>query len=103
MSERELFSLEGKVLPFRRPSAAVRVRRRNPWLALAPSRGRWPSSGRPRVLAAGLYRRPVALRASPATATSSPGGSADAGAARGEIFRRSPTSSGARGAPLMAG
>jgi cell division protein FtsQ len=35
MAERELFSLEGKVLPFRRPSSAVRVRRRNPWLALA--------------------------------------------------------------------
>lgn len=34
MTERELFTLEGKVLPFRRPSAAVRVRRRNPWLAL---------------------------------------------------------------------
>jgi cell division protein FtsQ len=34
MSPRELASLEARVLPFRRRSAAVRVRRRNPWLAL---------------------------------------------------------------------
>lgn len=35
MSARDFMTLEGKVLPFRRRSAAVRVRRRNPWLALA--------------------------------------------------------------------
>jgi len=35
MSPRELAAIEAKVLPFRRRSAAVRVRRRNPWLALA--------------------------------------------------------------------
>ncbi len=34
MTARDAFAFEGKVLPFRRRSAAVRVRRRNPWLAL---------------------------------------------------------------------
>jgi hypothetical protein len=34
-AERDLLSLEGKVLPFRRPASVVRVRRRNPWIALA--------------------------------------------------------------------
>jgi cell division protein FtsQ len=32
---REPLAADGKVLPFRRRSSAVRVRRRNPWLALA--------------------------------------------------------------------
>jgi len=36
----EPLGLEGKVLPFRRPSAAVRVRRRNPWLRLGGAAAR---------------------------------------------------------------
>ncbi len=34
MTTREALGTEGKVLPFRRRSSAVRVRRRSPWLAL---------------------------------------------------------------------
>ncbi|HLF55962.1 MAG TPA: FtsQ-type POTRA domain-containing protein [Thermoanaerobaculia bacterium] len=35
MTLRDPLAADGKVLPFRRRSSAVRVRRRNPWLALA--------------------------------------------------------------------
>lgn len=35
MTTRSFSPVEARVLPFRRPASAVRVRRRNPWLALA--------------------------------------------------------------------
>jgi cell division protein FtsQ len=47
----ESFVGEGRVLPFRRRSAAVRVRRRNPWLRLAVAFGK----------AAALFGVPVAV------------------------------------------
>lgn len=53
MSGRDLVSPEARVLPFRRRSGAVRVRRRNPWLAL----------GRPFLQALGLVGAPAALAA----------------------------------------
>lgn len=51
MSARELPPLEAKVLPFRRPSAAVRFRRKSPWLTL----------GKPFVQAATMVGMPFAL------------------------------------------
>jgi len=51
MSARELPPLEGRVLPFRRPPAAVRVRRRSLWATL----------GRPFVQALSLVGAPAAL------------------------------------------
>ncbi|MCB1008226.1 MAG: FtsQ-type POTRA domain-containing protein [Acidobacteria bacterium] len=50
---RELPPIEAKVLPFRRPSAAVKVRRRSPWVAL----------GRPFLHALLLVGVPIALGA----------------------------------------
>jgi cell division septal protein FtsQ len=53
VSARDLVPPEARVLPFRRRSGAVRVRRRNPWLAL----------GRPFVQALGLVGAPAAIAA----------------------------------------
>jgi cell division protein FtsQ len=51
MSARELVPVEARVLPFRRGSGAVRVRRRSPWRAL----------GRPFFQALGLVGAPAAF------------------------------------------
>jgi cell division protein FtsQ len=51
VSLRELPPIDAKVLPFRRPSSAVRVRRANPWIAL----------GKPFVQALALVGVPGAL------------------------------------------
>jgi cell division septal protein FtsQ len=51
MSARDLTSPEGRVLPFRRPQAAVRVRRRSAWATL----------GRPFVQAVSLVGAPAVL------------------------------------------
>lgn len=51
MSGRELTPLEARVLPFRRPTAAVKARRRSPWAALR----------RPFLQAFGLVCLPAAL------------------------------------------
>ena len=51
MSAHELPGLDARVLPFRRRSAAVRVRRRSPWLAIA----------RPFAHALGLVGAPAAV------------------------------------------
>ncbi len=51
MNPRDLMPLEAKVLPFRRPAAAVRVRRRSVWATL----------GRPFVQALTLVATPAAL------------------------------------------
>lgn len=53
MSARELAPIEARVLPFRRPSAAVRVRRQSAWATL----------GRPFVQALSLVGAPLALGA----------------------------------------
>jgi cell division septal protein FtsQ len=56
----EPIGLEGKVLPFRRPSSAVRVRRRNPWLALLKPLGKAATLvGAPVALALWLFTSPT--------------------------------------------
>lgn len=60
MSARELPPIDAKVLPFRRPTAAVRFRRRNRWLALArPFAQALTLVGLPLALALWLFSSPT--------------------------------------------